>query len=188
MADPDNSRSVLPPHVAETIQAIAAVHTEHYQKATPLQQMVHGLTATVGRPAFVVILMLAALGWICLNLALMWIGYQPWDPPPFAYLTGAVSLAALYTTLLILTTQRHDDELARQREQLTLHIAILAEQKSAKIIEMLKQIHAESPHLSSHTDHEANDMSDAADPHQVLDAIKGAQRPVSRGDPRAPIV
>jgi uncharacterized membrane protein len=64
-------------------------------------------------------------------MAAMHIGWQPWDPPPFPWLTGAASLTALYTTILILATQRHDDELARHRAQSTLEIAILSEQKSA---------------------------------------------------------
>ena len=64
---------------------------------------------------------------------------EPWDPPPFSWLVGAASLLALFTTILILATQRHDDELARHREVLTLEIASLSEQKATRIIQMLSR-------------------------------------------------
>lgn len=54
-------------------------------------------------------------------------GKAPWDEPPFAWLQGALGLLALYITILILTTQRREDELASYREQLTLELAILSE-------------------------------------------------------------
>ncbi len=106
----------------------------------------------------------------------MGMGREPWDPPPFSLLAGAASLVALYTTVLILTTQRHDDELARHREQLTLEIAILNEQKSTKIIQMLEQMRQDSPHLANHSDHEAQAMSASADPQFILNALKDAHK------------
>ena len=51
-----------------------------------------------------------------------------------------MGLLALYVTVLILTTQRRDDQLASYREQLTLELAILGEQKSAKIISLLEEL------------------------------------------------
>ena len=41
---------------------------------------------------------------------------------------------------MILITQRHDDEMATRREQITLELAILSEQKSAKIIALLGRV------------------------------------------------
>jgi hypothetical protein len=38
---------------------------------------------------------------------------------------------------MILMTQRRDDEMAMRRDQMTLELAILSEQKSAKIIALL---------------------------------------------------
>jgi uncharacterized membrane protein len=88
------------------------------------------MTAAIGRPGFVVLLTLSILVWMGANLTIMRMDGEPWDPPPFAWLSEAAGLAALYTTVLILVTQRHDDALARKREVLTLEIAMLNEQKS----------------------------------------------------------
>ena len=155
---------------------MAAAHLDYDQQTPPLQRIVSTLTACVGRPVFAVALTILVAAWIACNIAAMHLGRQPWDPPPFQWLAVAASLAALYTTILILATQRHDDELARHRAQLTLEIAILSEQKSAKIIQILEQLRQDSPHLENRPDQEAEVMADAADPRLVFDAIRQAHR------------
>jgi hypothetical protein len=74
--------------------------------------------------------------WMTLNLLAGPLGYRAPDPPPFSCLEGAVSLASLYIVVLILATQRREDQLTQRREQLTLELAILSEQKTAKIIQL----------------------------------------------------
>ncbi len=74
--------------------------------------------------------------------------------------------------MLILTTQRREDQLAGYREQLSLELAILSEQKSAKIISLLEEMRRDSPSLKNRVDEEAAAMSIAADPQAVLEAIK----------------
>lgn len=76
---------------------------------------------------------MAIVGWIVLNLSLLVSGAHILDEPPFPYLADAASIIALYLTTIILIAQRHDDDLATRRDQLTLELAILAEQKSTKI-------------------------------------------------------
>lgn len=143
---------VLPRHIEDTVQAIAAVHAEHYQRQAPVQRIIRSMVSTAARPAFAAILLIAVAGWVLANLAIMGMGREPWDAPPFPWLTGAASLLALFTSILILATQGHDDELARHREMLTLEIAILSEQKSTKIIQMLAQMRQDSPHLGDRAD------------------------------------
>ena len=83
-------------------------------------------------------------------------------------------MAALYVTLLILITQRHDDELATRREQLTLELAILNERKAAKIIAMLEESRFADPMKSSDRDVEAETLATATDPETVFDALKSS--------------
>jgi uncharacterized membrane protein len=101
-------------------------------------------------------------------------GRQPFDAPPFSWLELLVSLAALYMTALILSTQRRDDELASHREQLTLELAILSDQKSAKIIKLLEEMRRDHPDLRDRVDNDAHVMSTPTDPQAVLDAIKAS--------------
>jgi hypothetical protein len=46
-----------------------------------------------------------------------------------------VSRASLFTVVLILADERRDDQLAQLHEQLNLELAILSEQKTAKVIQ-----------------------------------------------------
>jgi uncharacterized membrane protein len=119
-------------HVDNTVQAIARLRADHDQKATPLERTVDRLTGRAASPRFVVLLSLVLVSWIGLNTILLSIGRRPLDEPPFFWMQGAVSLAALYMTVLILATQRRENELASHHEHLTLELAILSEQKTAK--------------------------------------------------------
>ncbi len=154
------------------MQAIARLHSEHYAQATPLQKLLDTMTAKAGKPAFIVGVSCIVVSWITLNIGLMLLKIAPVDPPPFGWLQGAVALGALYMTALILTTQRREDQLASHREQLTLELAILSEQKAAKIIQLLEELRRDNPLIANRIDHEAEALSMPADPQAVLDAIK----------------
>jgi uncharacterized membrane protein len=163
---------ILPAHIEETIQAIARLHAEHRFEAGRLQRAVDRSTAWLGRPSSIGIVTLCVVIWVFGNSIAAGLGRKPWDPPPFNWLQGALALMALYVTLFILTTQRRDDELASYREQLTLELAILGEQKAAKIISLIEELRRDDPHLRNRVDEIAAAMSIPADPQVVLDAIK----------------
>lgn len=163
---------VLPPHIEDSVAAIARLHAEHYEDASPLQKAIERSTARAARPEFLAVLTLGIGGWIALNLALLAGGRQPWDEPPFFWLQGAVALGALYMTLLILDTQRREDSLAIRRAQLALELGTLGETKSAKIIELIEELSRDLPMLQNRIDPEARAMSVPADPQAVFAAIK----------------
>lgn len=179
---------ILPAHIEDTVRSIAELHVQHDQRTSALQRMVDRATAWVGRPAFIGVLSLVILGWVLGNLGVSWAGGQPWDPPPFSWLSGVVSVVALYTTVLILATQRHDDELASHREQLTLELAILGEQKSAKIIQLLEEMRRDSPHLTNRVDAEAHAMSTPADPQSVMEALRTTHEEMLESEVSEPAV
>ncbi|WP_267382822.1 MULTISPECIES: DUF1003 domain-containing protein [unclassified Sphingomonas] len=162
---------ILPAHIEETIQAIAALHAEHHRRATPVQRFVDRSVRLVGRPRFVGLLTLFILGWIAANLALQVSG-RALDRPPFQILQDIGEVLGLYITVLILITQRREDELAEHREQLTLELAILSEQKSAKIIQLLEELRRDNPMIPDRMDAEAEALSVPANPQAVLEAIK----------------
>ena len=172
----EDDKAILPAHIEATVAAIKRLHAEHHEQATPLQRLTEHLTATVGQTRFLGLLTLIVFGWIGINLFSLALGYRPFDAPPFAGLSTAVSLAALYMTVLILSTQRRDDELASQKEQLVLQLAVLADQKSAKIIELLEEMRRDHPGIHHRIDDDAQSMSKPADPQAVLDAMKASQK------------
>ncbi|MGH6794939.1 MAG: DUF1003 domain-containing protein [Methylocella sp.] len=172
MADTNAPLPLLPAHIEATIRSIARLHAEHHQNATPLQRAVDRITAFVGRPRFLAVLTVAVASWISLNLLAGAFGYRPIDPPPFSGLASAISLASLYMVALILATQRRADQLAQLREQLNLELAILSEQKTAKVIQLLEETRRDNPLIRNRVDPEAEAMAQPADPQSVLEAIK----------------
>jgi len=159
-------------HIEETIRSVARLHAEHHENATPLQRAVDRITALLGRPRFIGVLTVIAASWISLNLLAAALGYRPIDPPPFSWLGGAVSLVSLYMVILILATQQREYQLTQLREQLTLELAILSEQKTAKVIQLLEESRRDNPLIRDRVDQEAEAMAQPADPQSVLDAIK----------------
>ena len=163
---------ILPAHIEETVQAIAKLHADHYARATPLQKLLDATTARAGRPSFIVGVVVLAVMWMTLNGVMIAARLKPLDEPPFFWMQGVVALSALVMTSLILTTQRREDELASHREQLTLELGILSEQKATKIIQLLEELRRDHPQIADRVDLEAEALSTAADPQAVLDAIK----------------
>src|SRR6202023_3664051 len=102
-----------------------------------------------GRPGFLGVVTIIVLGWTSLNLLAAALGYRPIDPPPFSGLGSAVSLVSLYIVVLILATQRRENQLAQLREQLTLELAILSEQKTAKVIQLLEESRRDNPLIAT---------------------------------------
>lgn len=183
---PDETQSrILPAHIDETVRAIARLHAEHHGEATTSQRLVERLTAGAGRPRSLIVLTVLMVGWMAVNLAVAALGHKPWDEPPFSWLQGATGIAALYMTILILVTQRREDQLASHREQLTLELGILSEQKAAKIIELIEELRRDHPMLANRYDPEAEAMAAPADPHSVLDAIKQSQVDAELGEDEA---
>jgi hypothetical protein len=119
----------------------------------------------------VVFLTILVAFWVALNCLLLVLGKTPIDEPPFYWMQGAMALTALYMTIFILTTQRRENELASRHEQLTLELAMLSEQKAAKIISLLEELRQDHPEIRDRIDREAAAMS-SADSRSILEALK----------------
>jgi uncharacterized membrane protein len=176
LTETEAARPTLPIHVEETIEAIERLHAEHRADATAHQRVVDGITSFLDRPRFLAVLTIVILGWLGLNSLAASLSFRPLDPPPFPWLSGAASIVSLYLVVLILTTQKRDDRLTQRRELLSLELAILSEQKTAKVIALLEELRRDSPLIHNRIDEQADRMARPADPQTVIDATKGAHR------------
>ncbi len=165
-----SSVPILPAHIESTVRAIAELHARHHRRATPVERVVDRSVRLMSRPRFVGYLTLFILFWVALNAALATRG-RAFDLFPYPLLQDAGSALGLYLTILILVRQRRDDEIGQAREQLTLELAILAEQKSAKLIGLMEELRRDNPLLPNRIDREAEALAVPADPQAVLDAI-----------------
>ncbi len=164
----------IPPHVEETVAAIVRLHTEHQSQASSARRFVNRATAFVARPRTLAVITAIIAGWIATNIAIEAAGRAAPDPSPYPLLATVLQAAALYLAAMILIVQRHDDELSARRAQLTLELSILAERKTAKIIELLEEFRLNDPHQSNRRDEVAEALAEPSDPQVVLNAIRSA--------------
>ncbi len=171
----NDTNPILPAHIEETIQAIARLQDRHRKSATPLQRGVEMLTAFIARATFVGGLTLVLLLWVIGNGLAASLHLATLDAPPFVWLQGAAGILALYITVLILATQRRENELTELREQLNLELVITNEQKTAKVIQLLEELRQDMPQVKNRFDPEAFAMAQPANPEIMLEAIRETQ-------------
>ncbi|MDQ2873225.1 MAG: DUF1003 domain-containing protein [Candidatus Eremiobacteraeota bacterium] len=162
-------------HLDSTIQTLADLHARHYDQAPEGQIGIERFIRAVGKPrvAFAVIAFVAA--WIGVNLALLIGGGHPFDPPQFFWLQGLVSFCSLLMTTLILITQNRQSALNEKRAQATLQLAMVSEQKIAKVIELLQSLRTDLPMIANPQDPEAAAMADPIDVPAAVDRLEAAQ-------------
>ena len=168
----ETPENALPTHVEETLQHVAGMETAHHEQASFLARIVDHTTATVARPVFLIYIGAAAILWIGANTLLGGLGLAVPDAPPFPLLELAVSCAALFIAVLILASQRRADMLANLRQQMTLEAALLTNQKTSKLVELLEEFRRDSPNVRDRIDTVAMEMAEAPNHGTVLQAVQ----------------
>jgi uncharacterized membrane protein len=158
----------LAEHVAESIDAIAEFHHEHYRTASGLQREMDRLTDVLGRPAVLTAVFVAIGFWVVATFVVTDGGVEQ---PSFFWLELVASVSALLVALLILVTQRRQDRLADRRDQFALQLALLSDRKNAKIISLLEELRRDHPDVDDRADAESEEMAKPADPEAVLAAL-----------------
>lgn len=158
--------------VRHTLGALADVRQAQQREATRVQRLAERVTATIAQPGFIGVFSAVVALWIAGNVIADLAGIHPIDPPPFYWLQGAASLTAVYSTILILATQRREDELNAYRDHLTLEIARASEEKITKVIALFEEARRESPTLESRVDPEAEALSVPTDARAVVEALR----------------
>jgi uncharacterized membrane protein len=161
--------------VSEDIESVASIRARAEQRLTKHQRMMEVLTAALGKPRTVYLALPIVLGWIAFNVcAPKLLGWHSIDPPPFFWLQGAVALAALLMTTLVLITANRQTRNAEERSHLDLQVNLLAERKVAKLIALVEELRRDLPMVRNRVDREADAMQEAVNPHAMLEALERA--------------
>jgi uncharacterized membrane protein len=166
-----SNRLDLAPHIEETVRTAAELQEEHDREATSFERNIARTTRFFGSPHFFACLTIGVALWVAINLAATPMRRVPFDKPPFQGLQGIIALGVLYMTILIFGTQQREQKMATRRARLTLQLAMINEQKSAKIIEQLEDLRRDSPFIRNRVDEKADAMSTPADAQAVLEAL-----------------
>lgn len=161
--------------VEDNISVNELLHQHAEQSLSTLQRPLEQVGLLVGRPGFVLTIFGLFLLWITGNLWVKWQGRAPWDEPPFFWLQGVIGLLGLLVATSVLVSQSRQGQISEERSQLALQIALLTEQRSAKIIALLEELRRDLPDVQNRQDEEATVMAQASDPEAIVEALNTLQ-------------
>jgi uncharacterized membrane protein len=151
---------------------VAAFHQREQGKMGDWQRRVETIRSFINRPIYLIALLGAILLWVTLNSLSPFFNLSPLDPPPFFWLQGTLTLAALLTTTVVLITQNRQAALDDQRAHLDLQVNLLTEQKVTKLIHLIEELRRDLPMVENRHDPEAADLQQRTDTAQVLSALQ----------------
>lgn len=155
--------------IAKNIETIGSLHAHQVNNTTAHQRILESFALFFGQPTFLYLL---------LFLFSIWIGANFLDPlvklhlPRFRWTDDGLSAASMLISTGVLIRQIRQENLAEQRSQLMLHLNLLVEQKTAKIISLLEELRTDLPNVNNRYDEEAHMMKEVADPIAVLEALQ----------------
>ncbi len=158
-------------HVSENIETLLEFHRRKESEVGASQRMLERVGRLLGRPAFLAITLAFVALWIAAQLA----GWLEFDPPPFFWLQGVVSLSALLMATVILIKQNRQSNIEDLHSQLDLQVNLLTEKKVSKLIDLIEQLRRDLPMVPDRRDAEAEALQKPADAHAVMTAIEATR-------------
>src|SRR5438874_4761964 len=76
--------------INQNIETIADLHKNTYRQTDRHQRAIERVTAFLGRPRFLYIILAFVTLWILVNILLSKFGIPGFDPPPFGWLQGII--------------------------------------------------------------------------------------------------
>lgn len=164
-----------PDALNSNVETIARLRAQAQRDAETLHKPIERVFSALARPVtlFVVIGVLAV--WMAVNTSLHLRGAAV-DTPPFFWMQGLTSMLSLFTTLIILIVQTRQGHRQERRDQLELQINLLAEQKTAKLIELIEELRRDLPNVRDRVDAQADAMQQGTDPEEVLQVLDEVER------------
>ena len=164
----------------ENIQTIVALHKRAENDVSKQQRIIEDITDFLGRPTFLFIILVFVSLWIIVNILLIKFGFSSFDPPPFIWLQGIISLGALLLATMILITQNREDVMTERHTQLDLQVSLIIDQKMSKLLTMVDQLRQVHPELENGTDPEVEALKKTVDPHASVKALNQSFEEVER--------
>jgi len=169
-----------PTPITQNVESIAEFYKREHKKASLSQRIVETISGVVGRPIFLGCIVSFVTLWILANIGARQMHMVEFDPPPFFWLQGIVSLLAILTTTVVLIRQERFANLEARREQLDLQVNLLTEQKTTKLINLIEELRRDMPMVKDRHDPESEAMQQPTDPHRVLAEMDEAHATAER--------
>jgi uncharacterized membrane protein len=173
-SDPGNGQ------ISQNIETILDFYSRDEQKISSSQRVIETISGSVGRPIYLGSIVLVVALWILANVIARKIGFAEFDPAPYFWLQGLVSLGALLTTTVLLIKQNRLAKLEERRAHLELQVNLLTEQKTTKLINLMEELRRDLPMVRNRHDPEAAALQQPTDAGQVLAELDERREAVSR--------
>lgn len=131
------------------------------------------ITSFSGRMVFIYVHLLWFGLWIVLNTGVL--GVKVFDPFPYGLLTMIVSLEAIFLSTFVLISQNRMNDMAERRADLDLHIGLLCEHETTRVLQMLDAIQTKLG-IENHVESDLADLEMETKPEDVLAEIERLQR------------
>jgi uncharacterized membrane protein len=163
--------AALSDHISENIEGVVALQRREWDATSASQLRLERVSRIVGRPAYLVGILVLSGVWILFNSISARFGIVPFDPPPFQWLELLVSCVALLTTTVVLIAQNRQTKFEQQRAHLDLQVNLLTEQKVTKVIHLIEELRRDLPMVKDRHDPQAAQMQERANTAQLVSAL-----------------
>lgn len=183
MSEPDMQKPAMTPpkarsprslsdHIEQNVESIVALQRREMESISPSQRRVERVSRLLGRPMFLLGILIFSLLWVAVNTAAPRLGHAAFDPPPFGLLDGLLTLGSLATATIVLIAQNRQARLEQQQAQLDLQVSMLTEQKVTKLIHLIEELRQDLPMVKDRHDPQATGLQESADAATVLSVIE----------------
>lgn len=173
-AAPDRPRLPLSEPISQNISDMVELEEQELARMSTAQRRLERVSRTVGRPGYVLGVLVAVVLWIAGNLLARRAGFAALDPPPFQWLQGTLTFIAMLTATVVLVGQDRQTKLAEQRAHLDLQINLLTEQKVTKLIHLLEELRQDLPDVRERDDPHVSVLKEPTDTARVVSALERA--------------
>jgi uncharacterized membrane protein len=131
--------SSSPRAISQNEKTAKSIKAKADEKRSFMEIIADRTTALFGSNIFLFGNVLFFVAWIVINTGLI-PGIKPFDEFPFPLLTTAVSLEAIFLTILVLISENRAAKVADLREEVQLQVNILTEEEITRIMWMLVRL------------------------------------------------
>lgn len=171
-AETEQEKDELQDFIEQNLETIVEYQTRSEQGLDQHQRIIESITRNVGRPRFLYGTLLVVVLWVGAHEVLALFGITFFDPAPFSWLQGLITLSALSVSIMVLITQNREAQQTEHRRHLDLQVTLLVEQKVTKIIALLEELRRDLPSVQNRVDPHAEAMQETVDPQAVLNSLK----------------
>ena len=160
-------------HLEQNLDSVLEVQKRDWEQRTPAQRRVERISRIIGQPMFLVGLLGFSGAWVFANELMPFYGKAAFDPFPYAFLEGLLTLFALVSTTVILIAQSRQTRLEQQHTHIALQVNLLTEQKVTKLIALIEELRKDLPMVRDRYDPQVaalNKKANAADIHAAIES------------------